>query len=67
MPMHPIRLKERGFNQALEIARIVSKELDLIMDIESCYRKKTTPPQATLPLKERVKNMQDVFASDRHL
>ena len=67
MPMHPTRLKERGFNQALEIARIVSKKLDLTIDIESCYRKKYTPPQATLPLKERVKNMQDVFACDKHL
>ncbi len=65
MPMHPTRLKERGFNQALEIARIASKKLDLTMDIESCYRKRLTPPQASLPLKERVKNMQDVLPATK--
>jgi predicted amidophosphoribosyltransferase len=26
MPMHPQRLKERGFNQALEIARLLCAE-----------------------------------------
>lgn len=67
MPMHPIRLKERGFNQSLEIARILAKNLQLSLDFESCYRKKYTPPQATLPLKDRVKNMQNVFACDKHL
>lgn len=67
MPMHPIRLKERGFNQSLEIARILAKNLQLPLDFESGYRKKYTPPQATLPLKDRVKNMQDVFACDKHL
>lgn len=67
MPMHPTRLKERGFNQALEIARILAKNLALPLDIESCFRKKWTPPQATLPLKDRVKNMQDVFACNKNL
>lgn len=67
MPMHPIRLKERGFNQALEIARILAKNLQLPLDFESSYRKKYTPPQATLPLKDRIKNMQDVFACDKSL
>lgn len=67
MPMHPIRLKERGFNQALEIARILAKNCQIPLDFESGYRKKYTPPQATLPLKDRVKNMQDVFACDNYL
>jgi ComF family protein len=67
MPMHPTRLKERGFNQALEIARIVANTHQLPLDFESAYRIKLTPPQATLPLKERVKNMQNVFQCKRDL
>jgi ComF family protein len=58
MPMHPTRLKERGFNQALEIARFLGKEK---LDYNSAIRQKLTPPQASLPLKERVKNIKGAF------
>jgi ComF family protein len=61
MPLHPARLKERGFNQALEIARILSKRLNITLDYKSCQRVKNNPPQASLTLKDRVKNMQGVF------
>jgi len=58
MPMHPTRLKERGFNQALEIAKVFGKEK---LDCKSTIRQKLTPPQASLPLKERVKNIKGAF------
>ncbi len=58
MPMHPARLKERGFNQALEIAKVLGKEK---LDYKSAIRQKLTPPQASLPLKERVKNIKGAF------
>jgi ComF family protein len=61
MPMHPTRLKERGFNQALEIARILSKRTHIKLDYSLCKRSKHTPPQASLPLKERIKNIRDAF------
>lgn len=59
MPMHPARIKERGFNQALEIAKVFGKEK---LDYKSAIRQKLTPPQASLPLKERVKNIKGVFS-----
>jgi ComF family protein len=62
MPMHPKRLQERGFNQALEIAKRVSSKLEIALDFTSCIRNKFTPPQASLPLKERVKNIHGVFS-----
>ena len=62
MPMHPKRLQERGFNQALEIAKLISKGLDIPLDYQSCTRNKLSPPQASLPLKERVKNIRGVFS-----
>ena len=61
MPMHPTRLKERGFNQALEIARLVAKNLHIPMNYKACQRIKLTPPQASLPLKSRIKNIRGAF------
>jgi ComF family protein len=61
MPMHPKRLKERGFNQSLEIAKVITKNHTEKLDYTSTQRQKYTPPQASLPLKERVKNIKGVF------
>ena len=35
MPMHPERLKQRGFNQALEFARILSQNIRITLDLLS--------------------------------
>ncbi len=61
MPMHPARIKERGFNQALEIAKILTRNHAEKLDFKSVIRQKLTPPQASLPLKERVKNIKGAF------
>ncbi len=61
MPLHRSRLQERGFNQAVEIARVVGKKLKLEVDSKSCSRIKHSPPQVSLPMKERVKNMRGAF------
>lgn len=65
MPLHPKRLSERGYNQSLEIARQLHKTLALPFDATSCTRTRLTPPQASLPLKARVKNMKDAFSCAR--
>lgn len=67
MPMHAKRLKERGFNQALEIARLVSKQLKISLDYTTCQRTKYTPPQASLHLKERFKNIRGAFNCQKGL
>ena len=61
MPMHPQRLKERGFNQALEIAKVLTKNCKGKLNYKSAERQTLTPPQASLPLKERVKNIKGAF------
>ena len=61
MPMHPQRLKERGFNQALEIAKVLTKNAREKLDYKSVERQTLTPPQASLPLKARVKNIKGAF------
>ena len=67
MPLHPQRLAERGFNQAVEIARFVSRRLGIKMDMTSCSSIKLAPPQVSLPLKQRVKNMRGAFACNQRL
>jgi ComF family protein len=61
MPLHPKRLQERGFNQAVEVARVVGKKLKLDVNSQACSRIKFSPPQVSLPLKNRVKNMRGAF------
>ena len=62
MPLHASRLKERGFNQALEIARVVAKRLSIPLDARCCIRTRPTQAQAGLSLQERRKNLRGVFA-----
>jgi ComF family protein len=62
IPLHAERLKERGFNQALEIARPMSKILELPIRTDLCQRNKLTAPQATLPAGQRRQNVKQAFA-----
>jgi ComF family protein len=61
LPLHPSRLAERGFNQAIELARPVAKALGVPLDVECCRRTRKTEPQAGLPWKERAKNIRGAF------
>ena len=61
MPLHPLRLRERGFNQALELARFVCAEGRQTLDSQICTRTRHTPAQADLPFRERIKNMRGAF------
>ncbi len=61
MPLHPARLRERGFNQSLELARQVAHNLKIPLLSHVCQRIRDTPPQSALPWKERGKNMRKAF------
>jgi len=61
MPLHPARLRERGFNQAAEIARIVGHRLNVRLDVDSVRRTRPTASQAELPLAERAANVRGAF------
>ncbi|MCE5181279.1 MAG: ComF family protein [Betaproteobacteria bacterium] len=67
MPLHPSRLKERGFNQALEIARPIAKWLNIPLAADACRRTRDTSSQAGLKLKERRRNVRGAFACDLDL
>jgi ComF family protein len=61
VPLHETRLRERGYNQALELARPISRSLGIPLDFESCHRIRPTEPQSALQLKERYKNVRGAF------
>jgi ComF family protein len=61
MPLHPARLRERGFNQSLQLARRIGQQLNLPVLPFACERIRNTPSQSTLPWKERGKNMHKAF------
>ena len=63
MPLHPARLRERGFNQAVELARRLAPQCRVPLDRDACRRIRDTPPQAALPLKARRKNLRNAFAA----
>lgn len=62
MPLHPARLRERSFNQSLELARRVARQLDIPLLEQACQRVRDTVPQSALSWKERGKNMRKAFA-----
>ena len=66
MPLHPARLRERGFNQALEIARRLGDRLNLPCR-HACRRLRDPPPQAGLDLKARRRNLRGAFVCDEDL
>lgn len=61
VPLHPARLRERGFNQALELAKPISRHFNIPVDTTSCKRIKATATQSTLDKKVRKKNMRGAF------
>ena len=61
MPMHPQRLKESGFNQALEIARVLYAEQAHKLDFDSVQRQKNRPAQVSLSWQARLKNIKGAF------
>ncbi len=61
VPLHKKRLRERGFNQALEIAKPIAKHLNLPLDRLSCMRIRHTEPQSLTPAKLKHKNVKRAF------
>jgi len=67
MPLHPIRLAGRGFNQAVEIARPLSRLIAIPAESRGVRRVKNTVPQTDLPYGERAKNVRGTFACNLDL
>lgn len=67
LPLSSKRLRERGFNQAVEIARPLARALGVPVGLDGFARRLDTAPQATLPWKERRRNVRHAFECERDL
>jgi ComF family protein len=72
MPLHPAKLKTRGFNQAHLIAEPLARSLHIPLLNHACHRLRDTPSQTSLPWKARSQNMRGAFScvcdlTDKHV
>lgn len=61
VPLHPRRLAERGFNQALLIARPIARGLGVPISARGLLRVRDTPQQAMLDRARRLTNVRRSF------
>ncbi len=62
VPLHPRRLRSRGYHQALELARPIARQLRVPLAAQLLQRVKTTPPQQGQNAADRQRNLRDAFA-----
>ena len=64
MPLSVERQRERGYNQAAEIARVVAARSGVPLLSAGVRRIRAAPPQAVLPWAARERNVRGAFACD---
>ena len=62
MPLHPRRLRQRGFNQAEYICKGLSEVLRIPIDTEHLVRIRNNPQQSRSEFEMRKENVKDLFA-----
>lgn len=62
IPLEKKKLKKRGFNQAEEIAKVLSSFLDLPLILDCLIKTKETIAQVKLTIEERKENIKGVFS-----
>ena len=62
VPLHRARLRARGFDQALELAKILSRTLRLPLHAGLLLRSRATEPQSRLAAEARHANLRGAFA-----
>jgi len=61
VPLHKKRLRKRGFNQSLLLARALAKDFSMPLDFQSLRRRIHTNPQIGLGRTEREVNVRGAF------
>lgn len=67
VPLHPTRLRLRGYNQSLLLARVLSRELRRPLERRRLRRLRPTPPQQGLTASLRQANLRQAFALSQPL
>lgn len=61
VPLHKRRVRQRGFNQSLALAREVGKRWGIAVAAEGLERVRWTDPQTMLHERQRLRNVRDAF------
>lgn len=61
IPLHRARLGQRGFNQAFELARMLSRYSDIPLQ-QALIRHQPAPSQTQLNAKQRARNLRHAFS-----
>ncbi|MHC1480759.1 ComF family protein [Frateuria aurantia] len=64
VPLHRSRLRQRGYNQAWELARILSRQLGVPLLASGLRRSRATEPQTGLGALQRRRNLQGAFVAN---
>ncbi|HRD66126.1 MAG TPA: ComF family protein [Candidatus Competibacter sp.] len=67
VPLHPRRLRERGFNQALELARATARRFRIPLAANGLRRARYTTPQIQLDARRRRTNLLGAFVAGHPL
>lgn len=67
IPLHPSRLKQRGYNQSAQLADALSKRLSIPVNKTSLIRQRNTQPQSGLRGSQRRHNLKQAFALPKPL
>ena len=63
VPLHKKRLRERGFNQAIELIKPLAKKHNQPIESSQYIRTKKTCPQSNLRADQRANNVKNAFSS----
>lgn len=61
VPLHRVRLRERGYDQALELAHMLARHHALPLRAELLQRVRATAPQSRLDARARARNLRGAF------
>lgn len=62
VPLHPKRLRSRGFNQSIIVAKPLAKRLGIAFDVDILVRATDPGPQVDRERKERIQAVKGIFA-----
>ncbi len=66
IPLHSSRFRQRGFNQAEVLGKLLAKRLNIAVQTDILKRVKETVPQVEMKdRKQRLKNMEGVFGINK--
>jgi ComF family protein len=67
VPLHSRRLRSRGYNQSIEIARVISGKEGIAIDRTSLIRQRSTSTQTGLDARSRLKNIKGAFRLNKKI